>query len=78
VWSYATLSCKPRGLLGAVAKEATLRLAAFEPQHLANMVWAYAQLGHDPGLMLVHVAQHAVRTRWNFLLKFRITIMDNH
>ena len=41
----------------AVTVAATRGIAAFPSQNVANIVWAYATLGRDPGALLVAAAQ---------------------
>ena len=47
-------------LLDAIAQEAVPRLRDFEPQGLANTVWAYAMTGHAAPELLDAIAQEAV------------------
>ena len=37
-------------LMAAFSQEASNKLQQFAPQNISNMLWAYATLGHSPGL----------------------------
>ena len=45
VWAYANMGYDPGALLDAVAQHCEQRLREFSPQHVSNIVWAYAKLG---------------------------------
>ena len=50
MWAFATLESQPPpALLNSVAGAALAKAQAFNPQNLANTLWAYAKLDHDPG-----------------------------
>ena len=39
-------------LMTAFSREANNKLREFAPQNISNMLWAYATLGHSPGMHL--------------------------
>lgn len=45
IWAYANMGYDPGALLDAVAQHCEQRLREFSPQHVSNILWAYAKLG---------------------------------
>ena len=44
MWAFGTLSFKPQQrLVELLAREAVSKLSGFNPQNLANFIWAYAR-----------------------------------
>ncbi len=44
MWAFGTLSFKPQQhLLDVLASQALSKLTGFNPQNLANFIWAYAR-----------------------------------
>lgn len=44
MWAFGTLSYKPQQrLVDLLAREALSKLSGFNPQNLANFIWAYAR-----------------------------------
>ena len=64
LWGFATLKHRPsNAFLLASARHCYERLAQFNSQNVANVTWAYAKLGHHPGLLLDAFATQMVANR---------------
>ena len=64
LWGFATLKHRPSdAFLLASARHCYDRLAQFNSQNVANVTWAYAKLGHHPGLLLDAFATQMVANR---------------
>lgn len=75
-WLYCRLEHAPSAeLMAAFSQEASNKLQQFAPQNISNMLWAYATLGHSPGVqhslacistLLGILSLSSPNNRWNY------------